>query len=236
LREAVVRHFPRHRVVQLPQTLHFESSQKLEQARRAFDAHPDFTLLARDAASLALARERFGVPSRLCPDMAFALGPQLRPAPPSHPVVWLARADKESPAGVPPATPAGVLKVDWLRDEMTPTLRINRRLGRVLRRLPNLRGMLQGPLSWTYEPVARERVERGKRTLGAGRAVVTNRLHGHVLCMLMGIPHVILDNSYGKVRGFYQTWTHPSPLAEWSDSEAAALARALVIAGEPPGG
>lgn len=234
LREAVVRHFPRNRIVQLPQTIHFRSAEKLERARQAFDAHPDFTLLVRDAPSLALARERFRAPSLLCPDMAFALGPQRRPGAPTHPVVWLARSDKESPATQTPPTPAGVLKTDWLLDDVTPVLRLNRRLGRIVREMRTLRPLLQGTLSRTYAPVARERVHRGMRVLGAGRAVVTNRLHGHVLCLLMGIPHVVLDNSYGKVRALYDTWTHTSPLAHWENDEAAALEQALAMAGAAP--
>jgi len=234
LREAVVRHFPRNRILQLPQTIHFRSPEKLERARQVFDAHPDFTLLVRDAPSLALAREHFGAPSLLCPDMAFALGAQNRPDPPTHPVVWLARTDKESPATPTPPTPAGVLKTDWLLDDVTPALKLNRRLARIAREVPSVRPLLQGTLSRTYAPVARERARRGMRALGAGRAVVTNRLHGHVLCMLMGIPHVVLDNSYGKVRALYDAWTHASPLAHWETSEARALEQALAMAGAGP--
>ncbi len=37
--------------------------------------------------------------------------------------------------------------------------------------------------------------------------VITNRLHGHILCVLLGIPHVFLPNSYGKNQLWYETWT-----------------------------
>ncbi len=40
-----------------------------------------------------------------------------------------------------------------------------------------------------------------------GNVVITNRLHGHVLCVLLGIPHIFLPNSYYKNEAFYQTWT-----------------------------
>jgi len=42
-------------------------------------------------------------------------------------------------------------------------------------------------------------------------AIVTNRLHGHILCVLLGIPHVFLPNSYYKNEAFYSTWTHDLP-------------------------
>ena len=38
-------------------------------------------------------------------------------------------------------------------------------------------------------------------------AVITNRLHGHILCILMNIPHIFLPNSYYKNKGFYEAWT-----------------------------
>ena len=50
------------------------------------------------------------------------------------------------------------------------------------------------------------RFHRGLEILGRGRGVVTDRLHGHILSSLMGIPHVALDNSYGKLSAFMDTW------------------------------
>ncbi|MCL4844841.1 MAG: polysaccharide pyruvyl transferase family protein [Bryobacteraceae bacterium] len=46
----------------------------------------------------------------------------------------------------------------------------------------------------------------GCRQLLAHRAVVSNRLHGHLLSCLLGIPSVLLDNSYGKNRLFHEAW------------------------------
>jgi pyruvyl transferase EpsO len=36
--------------------------------------------------------------------------------------------------------------------------------------------------------------------------VITDRLHGHILCTLLGIPHCVIDNSYGKIGGFADAW------------------------------
>jgi hypothetical protein len=43
--------------------------------------------------------------------------------------------------------------------------------------------------------------------LGSGRVVITDRLHGHILCTLLEIPHVVLDNSYGKISRFLDSFT-----------------------------
>jgi pyruvyl transferase EpsO len=230
LREAVIRDFPNHRIVQLPQTIRFETHEALEHARRVINRHRDLTLLVRDAPSLALAEGYFSAPARLCPDMAFALGPLPRPVAPSHPVVWLARTDKEAKATLGCPVPEGVLRTDWPRDGHTAFYWANRRLSRLLRRMPAARGLLEGPLGATYAPLARQRVRRGSRLLSAGRVVITNRLHGHILSLLLGIPHAVLDNSYGKVRGVYEAWTRSSPLVHWSTSDADALAHARALA------
>jgi pyruvyl transferase EpsO len=41
--------------------------------------------------------------------------------------------------------------------------------------------------------------------------IVTDRLHGHILSILMGIPHIFLPNSYHKNEAFYQSWTSGIP-------------------------
>jgi exopolysaccharide biosynthesis predicted pyruvyltransferase EpsI len=45
--------------------------------------------------------------------------------------------------------------------------------------------------------------------------VITNRLHGHILCTLLGKPHIFLPNSYYKNEGFYQAWTSDIPFCKF---------------------
>lgn len=56
--------------------------------------------------------------------------------------------------------------------------------------------------------------------------MITDRLHGHILCLLLGLPHVLLDNTYGKLKDFYDTWTKGCALAIWANSPGEALERA----------
>jgi exopolysaccharide biosynthesis predicted pyruvyltransferase EpsI len=51
----------------------------------------------------------------------------------------------------------------------------------------------------------------GCRQLLSHRAVVADRLHGHLLACLLGIPSVLLDNSYGKNRLFHEAWLQEVP-------------------------
>jgi exopolysaccharide biosynthesis predicted pyruvyltransferase EpsI len=231
LREEIVRSFPDNPIIQLPQTIHFESDDRLRRARAAYEAHPNLTLLARDRRSLEIARREFRARSLLCPDVAFALGPLRRPKPGTIPIVWLLRTDKETRGWAPPP---GASPVDWL-DEPFMVLRElsyrlmgaagRERLGRAARPL----------LTRLYAPLARQRLRRGLDMLASAQVVVTDRMHGHILCLLLSIPHVLLDNSYGKLSSFYETWTSTVDTVRWAESpaEAACLARELARAAPP---
>jgi len=85
------------------------------------------------------------------------------------------------------------------------------------------------PNAATFEPLAERWVDRGCRILARGRVVVTDRLHGHLLSVLQGIPHVVLDNSYGKLSRFIGAWSHGSALVKLASSpdEAHAMARTM---------
>jgi pyruvyl transferase EpsO len=46
-------------------------------------------------------------------------------------------------------------------------------------------------------------------------AVITDRLHGHILCTILEIPNIFLPNSYHKNKAFYETWTHNIPFCRF---------------------
>jgi exopolysaccharide biosynthesis predicted pyruvyltransferase EpsI len=45
--------------------------------------------------------------------------------------------------------------------------------------------------------------------------IITNRLHGHILSLLLGIPHILLANSYYKNESFYESWTAEIPFCRF---------------------
>nr|KAG5697703.1 hypothetical protein BaRGS_000588 [Batillaria attramentaria] len=66
--------------------------------------------------------------------------------------------------------------------------------------------------------------------LQRGRVVVTDRLHGHILCVLLDIPHVLLDNADNKLSSYYNTWTRGLANTRLTDNpqDAARLAMELL--------
>lgn len=207
-------------IVQLPQTMYFADPAALDDARAVFDAHPRLTLLFRDAHSIEAARAAFRSPSLLCPDMAFALGSIRRPVGPRTPIVWLARRDREA---VPGARPLEFPTIDWSMRQRSWLARGERRARGWVAGRPSLLGPASPALGRLATWAADQRVRAGCAMLAAGRTVITDRLHGHILSLLLGIPHAVLDNSYGKVRHFYETWTRDSPLVRWVDTPAQAM-------------
>jgi pyruvyl transferase EpsO len=237
-RERVVASLPDNPIVQLPQTIHFERPENLERARSAFEAHGGITVLARDEASLEAAAE-LGAERVLCPDMAFAIGAMERPVRPDHEVLWLSRTDHEARHGGAPEGAPGVRQADWLEQRgieapWRALREVTAILGRRIMSRPSLAGVLAGPIARLQEPLANQRVRAGARLLSSGRVVITDRLHGHILSVLLGIPHVLLDNSYGKLRNFRDSWTAGYPLARWAESPEEALRLAADLRAEAP--
>lgn len=216
-RERVLQDFPRRRIVQMPQTIHFSGRKTLSAAREVFGHHPNITVLVRDEQSLNVAHTLVGSRTRLCPDGAFSL--RLRqPKSPEQDVLWLMRRDKEAAMdtdGTSCMTGVTTLVSDWPEDPFRKPEgpRIVRSIDYRLRRYNRMisQNPSVGHLSRLNRPSsldhrAERRLAGGIDLLSRGRVVVTDRLHGHILCLLLNKPHVVVDNSYGKLGRFMATW------------------------------
>jgi len=207
-------------LIQFPQSIHFATPEKRDDVARLIERHGRFTLFVRDHESFDLARRCFQCETILCPDMAFFIGPIARPRAPDLDVLCLLRTDVEtSGADEHSASEGGLRVTDWL-GEPRNRLRMTKAWG-ALRA-----AILQGPGAFrfgAFNSAAEARVRRGSDLLASGRAVVTDRLHTHILCLLLGIPHAVLDNNYGKVGRFISCWTSGSTLTHRSTSMQSAL-------------
>ena len=113
LRIRVLEDFPDRKIVQLPQSIWFRSPAALDEMASLLARRRDFTLLVRDAASLALAQEHFpSTATSLCPDAALALELPTVDRTADVPVLALWRNDAESSAALPPL-PEGWISRDW---------------------------------------------------------------------------------------------------------------------------
>lgn len=208
-REDLVRAFPEHRIVQLPQSVYFEDEAQARRSAALLRAHRQFVVLCRDDESLARAR-MLGLDARMCPDMALVLAPFATHAQTEYDVVMVRRQDKEGVDSASVALPSSWLVQDWTQD--LPEAQRPRRIANALRRY--LPGRMHAPLGvWSFRRAFEARVQSGLALVRRGRVVVTDRLHVHVLCCLAGRQHAFVDNSYGKVSALWRAWTHAIPFA-----------------------
>jgi len=209
LRERVVADFPDATIVQMPQSVHFDDGAARDRSLERFAAHPRFTVFARDEQSLQMLSAA-GVQSRLCPDVAHLLLPALHARRGSG-VLVLARTDKER------AQPAARYESnckDWdfaPRDAPEQIRRALSQTSRLLRLGPRAEVRLWQPF-WT--PLAKVSLRRGVRLINGYETVVTDRLHGVLISRMLGRRVIAVDNSYGKVFGYLDTWLRHDPCIE----------------------
>lgn len=227
-REHLLQTFADATIVQMPQSIFFADDEAVERARRIVAGCNKFHLLVRDFPSLEFARANFDAQIELCPDSAFFLG--ALPAPhPDVDMIYLRRTDRESSAqsfrAETTSSQHSIEVTDWLRQNV-----VERALHKIVRALLRFRLLRNTSFltAYLYNQLAWARVRRGISTLARGRCVVTDRLHAHVLCMLIGRYHLLLDNGIGKIFAFHEAWTQrwPSLARAETIEEAFALASA----------
>lgn len=248
LRLRILADHPGRDVIQLPQSIWFRDRANVAATADRLRRHGRCTLLLRDAASLAFAREHFSVPAMLCPDVALALDLARVPRTPDASVVAVWRRDREADEPLPgPADwpvcdwllPGGVLPDEQARRMSTAGLAFHRWVGRP--RLdapcPVRRRIAWRHLPWLYDQLAEDRCLRGCRMLTRGAVTITNRLHAHLLCLLLGQPHVVCNVANGKIFAYRDTWApegwgDAAPPVRFATSAVEAVARAHELVAE----
>jgi pyruvyl transferase EpsO len=234
LREHVLERLRDYRLVQLPQSIHYEDSAAMQRTAQLIQQHPAFTLLVRDQNALRVGREELGANTLLCPDSALLLAGAMQRRSPEVDCLVLARTDKERAYQGLEAACQGigmsVAALDWLDEPRGWLHRLRDRLLIRSRSSWACSPWFQAAMLVVWDQLAQRRTQRGCHLLSRGRIVITDRLHAHILCTLLGIPHIVLDNNCGKLSGFIRCWTAEHPLCHLVDSveEATRIAQRLV--------
>lgn len=214
----VLRDFTQLPIIQLAQTIYFEDAHSAAETAEVIKNHGNFTLLVRSHESLAIAQQYFTSSNILCPDMAFFIGSTPTKTLPTVDCFVLSRTDTEksltaSISAIEFSNSATSQTADWLEMSKKEQLIIRIEMHHLFRGFfsfidPNNRVLL---VIWNL--LAKLRLERGISLLSRGNIVFTDRLHAHILSVLMNKPHVVVDNSYGKLGDFYRVWTSQYPSA-----------------------
>lgn len=233
-REMVISTFSDRKIIQLPQSLDFESPAGLEKAQGAINSHPDLTLMLRQSIDMKRAEGWFPSSRRIfCPDLALGLGQLRRIGNPVHDVVLLLREDSEAVTGrdLRAFSDLDYTITDWNLNTRGRLLwKLYRMPENVARVLPFIRYTLLNAIQWSYVRAARLNLLGGQQIVSRGRILVTDRLHGMFLGALMGIPTIALDNANGKVSGIFGDYMQGFPHVQMAGSldDAAHKAKELI--------
>jgi exopolysaccharide biosynthesis predicted pyruvyltransferase EpsI len=201
-REQILQRWPGRPVIQFPASIHYESKARVDETARIIGNHGNFTLLVRDEQSRDFAEKHFDCRVLLCPDMALCVGPLNGPRP-TTPVLAMLRGDREKASTYDLSAFPDVPVEDWVSEPWLPVRAA--KLTGAARALGSFD--LMSVRIGKFNAAARQRFDRGFRQIGRARAIVTDRLHVHVVSLLMGRPHAVLDNSYGKISGFMSAFS-----------------------------
>ena len=226
-RELVLAQFPDRLIVQLPQSIHFGSTDNQRRAALAINAHKKFVLFVRDRRSFELATAAYNCPVHLVPDMAFWIGARSSKVAAKHRLLLLLRTDKESSrilSSKPVPIPAGGIVMDWLDEDPAQYIKQKRRSAAISPFVLKMAAFDKAKQrEFLFRNLAENRVKRGVEILSSASFVITDRLHCHILCLLLGIPHIVFDNSYQKLGHFIDAWTKECGLVQIAASLEEAL-------------
>lgn len=204
-RERVIAQFPANRIVMLPQTIHYKSPERLALSAQVFARHPDLHVCLRDRHSMATFQTNFTNSAYLVPDMAHFLWRSFdvyAPGPADTGMLLFLRTDIETTGPREPVS--GEIPVDW-SSIIRP---IDQFMFRAQRKLHAKHCLLGSalPLSSLWQRYSEHLIDRAVALLNGRGHVVTDRLHMALLGLLMRRRVSFIDNSYGKLSSYVDTW------------------------------
>jgi pyruvyl transferase EpsO len=201
LRDRVVAQFPKHRIVLLPQSVHFSDPAAAAACGALWSRHEDLHVCLRDHRSIATLAPCLQRPPLLLPDMAHALFPSATDARPGAGTLIFRRQDIEATSGDRTA-------FDW----DTLLTGMDHRVIGLLHRAH--RAAARGwpvPAAALWERFRDRLVRRALAHMGRFAAVDTDRLHGMLAALLIGRPVTARDNSTGKLSAYHAAWLAGMP-------------------------
>ena len=211
-REDIATKFADRDVIFLPQTIEFTDQSNLENTRRILNPLKNLSIFTRDVKSWSISKTFVeSGNSHLAIDCAFALISVLprilKSMPPcaSQPI-YLMRRDREAVTN-DMCAPSDALVIDWIAEDSLDWILSDADTRYLVDDL-ELFNIIDE--EWEYRSL--EHLIRAVYLFGRASYVVTDRLHAHILALLLGVKCRVIDNSYGKNSAFVHAWTCDDPI------------------------
>jgi len=214
--------YPDRTIIQMPQTIHFANESLKEYAKRTIGRHRNFFCMTRDRQSFELAKANFDCDVEAGPDTAFGVG-ALKPfeADPLR-VLYVMQPLGEDEVDIAKARAIvdGPL-TNWINGPNS--------LSR-MRKSSVVKSALRHGFSRTEmiaqhrQDVAARYVDYGVKILSGAQRIITNHLHGHILCLLLNKPHIAVARDGSNLHDVIGSQTGDSPLVEKATNAGELLA------------
>lgn len=211
-RKKIIKRYPENRVLIFPQTIHYKDQTNLISDAEFFSKYPNVTICARDNNSYNILLKYFKKNKiLLIPDMAFFINfkkDEILKS--SRKTLFAKRKDKELDDIDYSFIPSDVDIYDWPTYE---GLKISSySLTCIIKIFNIIDNLIATNLSKRYIDYYWLK-KRKKRIINVGinfikeyDTIYTTRLHIGILGLLMKKKVIFLDNNYGKLSNFYNTW------------------------------
>ena len=217
-KEAIIRKFPQNKIIICSSTVHFTYKDNLRKSAKLFSKHPNVIIFARDKKSFRILQDNFkNAKCYLMPDMAFGIKKikKISHKSKDKQILFHFRTDNEKSCLHKDSLDfINYLYISDWKPYCQKSFKGNihwwiTNINKVLLRLLKLR------THWNEKHDVYGMIKLHSKEAQIDAAVnffqhynliITNRLHGHILACLLGIPNIVLDNNYGKNKSFFETW------------------------------
>ena len=211
-----IENYPDNRIVLFPNTVYYKDKSLIAEDSRRMAKLKKLVICARDKVSYQIAKENFSNEVRLVPDMAFCISlPYLNKwrKPSNGRTLFLKRIDKELGKDNVEINGTDVDVRDWPTMDGKPhwqdyafyaSMKAKNKLSKLS---PVLSGLGEKLADWTAYNIYRPHLTRmGVEFVSPYKDIITTRLHVMILATLLGQKVEFVDNSYGKLSSFYNSW------------------------------
>lgn len=230
-RRLIIRNHPLNKIIILPQTVFYHSIENAALHAEEFNKHGKILICVRDKKSEEFLKEHFfNTRIKLVPDMAFFINTQRFTRWKKEPRIdqlLMIRNDKElKDKGLILKNRNNELTYE-IKDWPTyPRIKIfekmilgaellNIKLSKLFLRSKLLKRFVDPIFGLNPFNMKNIYIKWGVSFFTNYKYIHTTRLHGHILAILLDIPHTFYDNSYGKNYEFYVTWTKDFDLVKF---------------------
>ena len=206
----LVRDFPKNRIIVFSQTVFYQDRDMLCHDFEMLRNHGNLFFCARDYNSYETIKPFLKDKALVLPDMAFYIDndflSQWAKAE-SLDALYIRRNDIEAK----PSTLANSFNTitDWpcFEHKFKASNLVNTLYDRFFRYFPFMRCILRGIWkTYAHNHFRLLMIEDGVSFISPFRKVASERLHGCILSILLGKKVIVVNNSYGKNKSFYEAW------------------------------